>query len=121
MSGGGESRFPPTMRLKRQRDFRRVYRDGDVWKGSRFSLHVLVEPGEKRLGIVIPRTWGHAVQRNRMKRLLREAFRRNAARIPDVSIIVRPTPAAREAGVDDLGETLVAAVNKIVGRREVSR
>jgi len=121
MSGGGESRFPPTMRLKRQRDFRQVYRDGRVWKGSPFTLHVLVQDGEKRLGIVIPRRWGNAVQRNRMKRVLREAFRRNAARISDVAIIAKPAPAARSASIDDLGEALVAAVEEIVGRREVSR
>lgn len=120
MSGGGESRFPPTMRLKRRRDFERVYREGTVWKGPCFSLHVLAQDEAKRLGIVIPRQWGKAVARNRMKRMLREAFRRNAACLPNVSIIVKPAPRCRETTVDALGRLLVAALTEIVGR-EVSR
>jgi len=119
MSGGGESRFPPTMRLKRRRDFGRVYREGEVWRGASFSLHVLAEAGEKRLGIVISRKWGNAVARNRMKRLLREAFRRCAVSLPDAAVIVRPAPACREQTVDALGRMLVDAVNQIIGK-EVS-
>ena len=120
MSGGGESRFPPTMRLKRRSEFRRVFQDGIVWKGPSFSLHVLPGDTGKCMGIVISRKWGNAVERNRMKRKLREAFRRNATWIPDASIIVKPATRAREASVADLGEALVTAVRQIV-RREVSK
>ena len=118
MSGGGENRFPSTMRLKLRRDFRRVYREGRVWKGTPFVLHVLSRAGESQMGIVISRKWGNAVERNRMKRLLREAFRTNARRLPDVAIIVKPTPACRHETVEDLGKKLVAAVGDVT-RREV--
>ena len=119
MSGGGESRFPPTMRLKRRRDFARVYREGEAWRGASFCLYVLAEDGEKRLGIVISRKWGNAVARNRMKRLLREAFRQHAVSLPDVVVIVKPAHACREQTVDALGRMLVSAVNKTIGK-EVS-
>ena len=71
------------------------------------------------MGIVIPRQWGNAVARNRMKRLLREAFRQRAASLPDVSVIVKPVPACREQTVDALGQMLVDAVNQTIGK-EVS-
>jgi len=120
MSGGGASRFPSTMRLKRRKDFERVYRKGSTWKGSCFSLHVLALDGEKKLGIVIPRKWGTAVERNRMKRVLREAFRTHADRLPDAAIIVRPGWTCRGETVKAFGRRLVDAVHETLGR-EVSR
>jgi len=118
MSGGGESRFPSTKRLKLRKDFRRVYREGRVWKGTAFTLHVLSRVGESQMGIVLSRRWGNAVKRNRMKRLLREAFRMNAGSLPDVAIIVKPAPACRSETVETLGRKLVAAINDVT-RREV--
>jgi len=91
MNGDGEGRFPSTMRLKRRSDFRSVYRRGVVWRGSCFTLHVLPREGGARLGIVVSRRFGNAVERNRTKRRLREAFRRIAGSLPSVDIIVRPT------------------------------
>jgi len=119
MSGGGASRFPSSMRVKRRKDFDRIYREGSTWKGRCFSLHVLACVDGKRMGIVISRKWGNAVKRNRMKRLLREAFRLNAHRLPNAAIIVRPTTACRDETVESLARRLVAAVNETVGR-EVS-
>jgi ribonuclease P protein component len=119
MPSGGESRFPSTMRLKRRKDFERVYRQGTIWKGPSFSLHVLTRGDGKQLGIVIPRKWGSAVERNRVKRLLREAFRRNAHRLPSVALIVKPAPGCRNETVEALGQHLVDAVNETV-EREVS-
>jgi len=120
MSGGGESRFPSTMRLKRRNDFGRVYREGVVWKGRAFTLHVFVRDEGKRLGIAISRKWGNAVERNRMKRKLREAFRQTAERLPNADIIVKPAPAGRGMSVESLGRALVDAARD-VAEREVSK
>ena len=116
--GGGESRFPSTMRLKLRRDFRRVFREGRVWKGAAFTLHVLSRDGEPQMGIVISRRWGNAVERNRMKRLLREAFRKVARSLPDVAIIVKPAVACRSETVETLERKLAAAIRDVT-RREV--
>ena len=114
MSGGGGSRFPATMRLKHRKDFQAVYRDGAVWKGHWFSLHVLEKEEGKRIGIVIPRKWGTAVERNRMKRRLRDAFRRNAHLLPNADIIIKPQVECRDEPADRIGRMLVDAVTKIV-------
>lgn len=86
---GGAGRFPVTARLKRRSDLWRVYRCGVARSGVLFSLHFLPREGEGRLGILVPRRWGAAVERSRVKRLLREAFRRHRRLFAGVDLVVR--------------------------------
>ena len=48
--------------------------------------------GKARLGISISRSLGSAVMRNRMKRLIREAFRLNQEKIAGIDYVVMPAP-----------------------------
>ena len=68
-------------RLRLHREFKTVYQKGKRYSLSGLALWVY-EDAEKtgrgpRLGLAIPRAYGNAVQRNRLKRLLREIFRLN--------------------------------------------
>lgn len=116
MLDGSGSRFPVTMRLKKRTDFLRVFRKGATWSGACFALHVLPRAEGPRLGIVISRKYGTAVERNRAKRRIREAFRANTERLPNADILVRPSPACREATVDEIAELLIEGASRAIGR-----
>jgi ribonuclease P protein component len=67
-------RFPKSSRLHRQSDFRRVQSRGR--RHTSGPLTIFVMPSERsRLGVRTPRAVGSAPRRNKIKRLLREAFR----------------------------------------------
>lgn len=69
--------FPKSFRLIRSADFRKVYNEGKTVRSHAFQLFYLMGEEEKpaRLGITVTRSFGKAVRRNRIKRLIREAFR----------------------------------------------
>jgi len=104
------------MRLKRRDDFLRTTREGVGWKGVCFSLQIAASDAGPRLGIVISRRYGNAVERNRAKRRIREAYRRIAAELPAVDVIVRPQSACLRLGIDELGRALVDAVHEALAK-----
>jgi ribonuclease P protein component len=83
-----------TDRLKRREDFRRT-QDGGRKHHSRHFLVVVHDRGDDapaRIGITVTKKVGNAVERNRVKRLVREVFRNERARFPvgcDVVFIAR--------------------------------
>ena len=113
MDGGGKRSFPATKRLKKRSDFIQVYRHGVASEGTYFTLQILSSPGTIRLGIVIPRRWGTAVQRNRIKRLIREAFRRHAEIFAGVDIIVRPHEVCKGSRAEEIERFLIEEFHKL--------
>lgn len=87
-------RFPAALKLKRSEDFTRVYDEGRRSGDPHLLLFALPRPGhETRAGFSVSRRLGNAVRRNRLKRLLREAFRLNRHDLPqglDLVLIPRP-------------------------------
>lgn len=68
--------FGPAQRLRQQRQFDHVFEAR--CSAAAFPLRVYGRPNglsHCRLGLVVSRRVGHAVRRNRAKRMLREAFR----------------------------------------------
>lgn len=86
-------RFPPSDRLRKRFQFRLVRDRGRRVHTKSFLLLVAPsEASEARLGITVARQVGKAVRRNRIKRLVREAFRCNRELFPryaDVVVIAK--------------------------------
>ena len=70
----------------------RVYAHGHKRVGEYFALRILPTGREGRIGIVVSRRFGNAVERNRIKRLIREAYRRNRVSFFGMDMVVVPLP-----------------------------
>jgi len=70
--------FGPQERTRKKKDFDFIYKNGNRFRGKYLTLvYVDNSSGFSRLGVVASRKIGRAVVRNRVKRRIRELFRRN--------------------------------------------
>jgi len=75
-------KLPKCGRLRRNSSFQTVYRSGKSYTNRLLVLYVLPQRGhERRIGFAAGKRLGSAVIRNRVKRLLREAYRLNHHRL----------------------------------------
>jgi ribonuclease P protein component len=125
--GRGSGR-PQRRRLSRSAEFERVYRQGRS-KANRF-LVLYAFPRERddaaaeeegpRLGLSVSRRVGGAVERTRVKRVLREAFWAEAPRLPEGSdyvVVARPEAGAlaEREGMPGVQSALAELVDGIGG------
>ena len=88
--------FPKSARLRQRGDFVRVFDAGRRVAAPALALHALAAP-RPRLGVAVSRKVDpNAVGRNRIKRVLRDAFRRQRPGLaPAAYVVVARTAAAR--------------------------
>lgn len=85
-------RFTKEMRLLRQAQFDRVYREKAYAANETLVINAVVNDGQvTRLGLSVSRKVGNAVVRNKWKRTIRECFRRRQNDLPaGLDLVVRP-------------------------------
>jgi ribonuclease P protein component len=106
--------------LSRSADFDRVFRQGRSQGGRELILYVFPrgdDQGSPRLGLSVSRKVGSAVQRNRVKRLVREAFSSGEVTLPagtDAVVVARPE--ARALAEREGMAGIARALGELVGR-----
>ena len=87
-----DASFPKSHRVLKRPDFQRIMKAGAKRRGNRLFCYKLEKPGEDtRIGFIVSKKFGNAVKRNRIKRLLREAFWSLKNEIPEgLEIIALP-------------------------------
>lgn len=115
--------FPKRYRLRRRREFLAVQRGGRRVPTGHFVAYARPNGGRPtRLGITVSRKVGKAVARNRVKRLVREAFRRHRAEMPrglDLVLVARNDRAP--GSYPEVLEELLVAARRLEGQLAAER
>lgn len=116
-------RFPKEARLLKRPAFTSVYNAGRKLHGRRFVLFAVpVSKARSRLGITVTKKVGGAVVRNRLKRQVREIYRRWRSAPPKTpahgfELVVNVTERAPGAAFADLREELETLLARALGVR----
>jgi ribonuclease P protein component len=117
-----DGRRPRKGRLSRSAEFERVYRQGRSHANRWLVVYAFPrgEDAQTRLGVSVSRKVGGAVHRNRVKRLLREAFAAEQGRLPDgldLVVVARPdtNDLAEREGLEGVRRALGELLDEAAG------
>ena len=103
------------MRLVRRSEFEAVYRGGARKSSARFVVFYRANGGpQSRLGISVKKALGGAVVRNRIRRRIREIFRRNRSEIsPGWDIVIHPRTSMTRAAFASIETELLGLLRSL--------
>ncbi|MFY9555464.1 MAG: ribonuclease P protein component [Blastocatellia bacterium] len=110
----GDEKFPKSDRILKRDLFRSVYEQGKKIPVRYFTAFVVTkQSGGTRIGITATRKIGNSVERNRARRLVREAFRKNKWLVPHgVDIVINVKRSLVEAAYRELEAEFIAFLKK---------
>lgn len=100
--------FPPCVRLRQAGQYKAVFAHGQRQADAIFTVISLPrKTGPARLGMVVSKKVSRlAVQRNRIKRQIRESFRRYRLQLPAMDLVVMARYQAASRSNAELGRSL---------------
>jgi ribonuclease P protein component len=113
-----DTRFPPEVRVRLGSDIRRVFSKGKRSRTRHLDVVFAASPvSHSRFGVIVPKHRNRIVDRNLLKRRLREIGRREVlprlrSRGVEVDLLVRARREAYAVGFDDLRRELVEWVDR---------
>ncbi len=110
--------LPARKRLRRKSDFDATYAKGRRFGNGFFGVTAAPNDADvPRLGLAVAvRIAGGGVQRNRIRRIIRESFRLHQYELPAVDLIVSVRDRARGASGAELRESLSALWKSVTGK-----
>jgi ribonuclease P protein component len=117
----GSQRLLPEERLRRRADYLRAYRTGRRRHGALAILYFVPNQlGHPRIGITASRKVGPAVVRQRIRRRIKEIYRRwkDRGNLPALDLVVHLKPEARRSDFEDLESELLRLLSGVLPRRE---
>ncbi|MDO8589307.1 MAG: ribonuclease P protein component [Armatimonadota bacterium] len=110
--------LPAKFRLKASRDFQAVFSRGRSVADSLLAVYAAPGRDATRIGFSVGRKLGGSVERNRVKRLLREAARQFLPEIaPGLDLVIVARVRAKEASLADLTLSLAKLVAQLGARK----
>lgn len=129
MSGIPRAKFPKSAHLLKHADFRRVYENGRRHFSGNLTAFYQRRPenetagGPVRVGFTVGRALGGSVERNRIRRRVREAVRAHMALFGDtpapIDIVFNPKKSVLKAEFSVLSEEVARALQVI--RQKIAR
>jgi ribonuclease P protein component len=108
-------RFTKDDRVRRRSEFLRIQRQGRKVATRSFLLFLRKNGlGRARLGVTVSKRVGNAVRRNRLKRLVREVYRRHRGAFPgDADLVVVAKKTATVDSYEEVQGELLKSMRKL--------
>jgi ribonuclease P protein component len=118
-TGGGAERMPRSQRVRKRSHYLTVQSEGRRVSGVNYLMLARVRDdgvATPRLGITVSRKVGCAVERNKVKRWIRESCRRMREGLPaGVDLVVVARPSAARAGYGPTARELATLARRLRG------
>jgi len=109
--------FKKSSRLLNRREFQKLYKSSTTISGKFLVLDYSREDASNaKMGITVTKKFGKAHERNRFKRVVREAFRKTLVNLPsNIQLNIRPRYHAKEATSEHVLFELKTLLESIIG------
>ena len=111
--------FTSAHRIRKRSEYQRVYENGRRASSKSFVLFSIANGlGRPRLGMTVTKRCGGAVERNRIKRLLREWFRASIQDLPPVDLVINAREGAHRMTLDQVSREMSGGIRRLAMRKE---